>query len=143
MITERGIGIFNLETTNYPLISEHADTLQPLWKSARRLSENETTAEQEIAAVFDQIQSALTAQQRQAISVTELSILDMGVIAEDLGLDFGMGQLADHFIPLHHNSIVQPDMWDGLENVWNCTFLMHPKNFIRYFPSTWAIKLHM
>ena len=95
LITERGIGIFNLETTNYPLISEHADTLQPLWKSARRLSENETTAEQEIAAVFDQIQSALTAQQRQAISVTELSILDMGVIAEDLGLDFGMGQLAE------------------------------------------------
>lgn len=95
MMTELALGILKLEASEYPLTPAQAQTLLPLWKAVRSLSESETTAEQEITAVLDQIQIALTAQQQQAITAMELSSQDIGAIAEELGLDFGMGQFAD------------------------------------------------
>ncbi len=45
--------------------------------------------------MLSEIQSAITSQQQKAITAMELSIQDIGAIAEELGLDFGMDQFAD------------------------------------------------
>ncbi len=83
------LGTFKLEETDYPLTTEQAQTLLPLWKAARSLSESETTAVQEIEAVVDQIQGTMTTEQLQAIEAMELTMQDMANIGEDFGLGFG------------------------------------------------------
>jgi hypothetical protein len=83
------LGTFMLEETDYPIDSEQAAQLVSLWKAARSLNQNETTATQELDAVMRQIQNTMTPEQMGAIEDMELSFQDMGTIAEDMGLDFG------------------------------------------------------
>lgn len=85
------LGTFKLEETDDPVDAEQAESLLPLWKAARSLSESETAAAEEIQAVVEQIQETMTPEQMEAIQAMELTFRDMGTIAEDLGLDFAAG----------------------------------------------------
>jgi hypothetical protein len=81
------LGIFKLEKTNFAIDSAQAAVLLPLWKALRSLSESETVAAEEIQAIIDQIQDTMTAEQIAAIESMDLTMQDLGVIAEELGLE--------------------------------------------------------
>ena len=83
------LGTFKLDETAFAIDGAQAAELLPLWKAARSLSQSETTATQEIEAVLKQIQNTMTSEQLEAIATMELTMQDMGAIADELGLDFG------------------------------------------------------
>lgn len=90
------LGIFKLEGTEQALSTEQAVELLTLWKAARSLSQSETVAAEELQAVVSQIQDMMTPAQLDLIASFGLSFEDLGAIAEELGLDFGMaGRFGD------------------------------------------------
>ncbi len=90
------LGIFKLEGTEQALSTKQAAELLTLWKAARSLSQSETVAAEELQAVVSQIQDTMTPAQLDFLASMDLSFEDMGAIAEELGLDFGMaGRFGD------------------------------------------------
>jgi len=85
------LGSFKLEQTDYPIGEDQAGELLPLWKALRSLSESETAASEEIEAVLNQIQDTMTTEQLTAIESMELTMQDLGAIAEEMGLDIAGG----------------------------------------------------
>lgn len=89
------LGTFKLDETENPIDAEQAATLLPLWKAARSLSQSETVATEELQAVINQVEEAMTSDQLRAILAMNLTFEDMGAIAEELGLEFGPGRFND------------------------------------------------
>jgi hypothetical protein len=85
------LGTFELEDTEDAVTAEKAAELLPLWKAARSLSESETVAAEEMAALFDQIQDTMTPEQLSAIAAMQLTREDVAAIAEEQGLELGSG----------------------------------------------------
>ena len=85
------LGSFALESTDQSITSEQAENLATLWKAVRSLSESETVAAAELAAVFNQIQNTFTNDQIAAIAEMELTFEDMPLIAETMGIELGRG----------------------------------------------------
>ena len=85
------LGTFQLEETDYPVSSEQASELLPLWKALRSLSQSETAATAETEAVLKQLQSTMTPEQMNAIDDMGLNFQSMQSIAEKLGLNLGFG----------------------------------------------------
>lgn len=85
------LGTFKLEDTDHPVSAEQAKDLLPLWKALRSLGDSETTAAQELEAVINQIQGAMTPEQMTDIQAMQLSFQDMQSLSQELGLQFGMG----------------------------------------------------
>lgn len=83
------LGTFKLEDTEFAIDSAQAAELLPLWKALRSLSESETVATEELQAVINQVQDTMTAEQIAAIGSMELTLQNLGPIAEDLGLELG------------------------------------------------------
>ena len=81
------LGTFKLEDTEFAIDSAQAAELLPLWKALRSLSESETVAAEELQAVINQVQDTMTAEQIAAIESMELTMQDLGAIAEELGLE--------------------------------------------------------
>jgi hypothetical protein len=81
------LGTFTLENTEFAIDSEQAAKLLPLWKALRSLNESETVASEELQAVINQIQDTMTAEQIAAIETMDLTMQDLGAIAEELGLE--------------------------------------------------------
>jgi hypothetical protein len=81
------LGTFKLEKTDFAIDSAQAAGLLPLWKALRSLSESETVASEELQAVINQIQDTMTAEQIAAIETMDLTMQDLGAIAEELGLE--------------------------------------------------------
>lgn len=81
------IGTVRLDETNYAIDAAQAKELLPLWKALRSLSKSETTATAEVEAIVKQIQSTMTANQMDAIKSMGLSIQDLNVVSEILGLE--------------------------------------------------------
>ena len=83
------LGTVMLEETEYAVDAEQASTLLPLWKALRSFGDSETTAQAEVDAVISQIQDTMTPEQINAIQAMQLTIADMGAIAEILGVEMG------------------------------------------------------
>jgi hypothetical protein len=84
-------GTFQLENTPNAVDGATAAQLLPLWKAVRSLSTSDTTAPEELDAVYKQIQDTMTTSQIQAIADMKLTTTDMRTIAQDMGLNFGAG----------------------------------------------------
>lgn len=82
-------GTFALEETENAVTAEQAAELLPLWKAVRSLSDSDTVAEEEISALFDQIQETMTTAQMDTITTLQLSGEDMTAIAEAQGFEMG------------------------------------------------------
>lgn len=89
--TQLIIGTLKLEDTNQAVTAEQAAELLPLWQTMLVLSESDTAAQQETAALVTQIQETMTAEQTQAITDMNLTREDMMSIMQEQGLAMGGG----------------------------------------------------
>jgi len=83
------VGILLLEDTDLAVDAEEAAQLLPLWKAVRSLSSSDTAAQEEIQALYDQIQETMTAEQVGAIEAMEITAETMASLREDLGIETG------------------------------------------------------
>jgi len=83
------IGILKLEETDQAVTAEQADELLNLWQAYQALMNSETTASVELAAVLEQIQETLTAEQVQAIETMGLTRQSMTELMQSLGIEMG------------------------------------------------------
>ena len=79
-------GTLKLEGTPNAVTTEQAKTLIPLWQAVISLSGDTTTASEELTAVQDQIVSALTAEQLQAIAAMHLTNADLSAFYAEFGI---------------------------------------------------------
>ena len=94
-LTKLLIGIFKLEDTELVVTSEQAKSLLPLWQAVRSLSNSDTAASAEMAAVEQQIQDTLTPEQMDQINAMQLTRADLQTLAGELGISFGGGNRAN------------------------------------------------
>lgn len=80
------IGTLMLEGSDKAITAEQAKTLLPLWKAVKALSSNSNTAQEEINAVYSQIQDAMTADQVQAIKDMSMSMEDTRSLMQKYGV---------------------------------------------------------
>jgi hypothetical protein len=85
------LGAFRLEGTAQAISAEQAGELTTLWKAFRALSLSDTAVAQEVDALVKQIESTLTAGQRQEITAMQLSYADLAAISEERGIEMGVG----------------------------------------------------
>jgi hypothetical protein len=83
------LGTLKLEGTEQVITTEQAAELITLWQAYQALSTSETASSVELDAVVKQIQSAMTAEQIQAIEAMNITRESMAEIMQSLGLDFG------------------------------------------------------
>jgi hypothetical protein len=81
------LGTLRLEGGDLAVTPEQAASLLPLWKAANTLSQADNVAGDELNAVFEQIQEAMTAEQMASIESMEISRDTMTQVAEELGLE--------------------------------------------------------
>lgn len=81
------VGILALEGTDQAVTPEQAQALLPLWKAVKSLSASDTASSEEIAALYDQVEESLTAEQIQAIQALNLSPEDTQALMEKYGVE--------------------------------------------------------
>jgi hypothetical protein len=87
------LGTLKLEETGLAVTSEQAEILLPLWKAARALSQSDNVAGEELDAVFNQIQEAMTSEQLEVIKEMELTMQDMQALFPEMrGVGFNMDE---------------------------------------------------
>lgn len=79
------VGTLKLEDTDQAVTTEQAATLLPLWQAYSSLSTSQTSAEAEVKALLNQIQSTMTAEQVQAITAMNLTNTDMLNLMQSMG----------------------------------------------------------
>jgi hypothetical protein len=85
------LGIFKLEGTENAVTTEQAAELIPLWQAYKSLSQSDTTAQEEIDALVQQIKDTMTQKQIDAISAMKLTGEDMFTIMQENGITSGFG----------------------------------------------------
>lgn len=80
--TKLVFGTINLEETDYPITSEQAAELLPMFYVLQDLNNSDTAAQEEIDGLVAQIQETLTAEQTQAIDGMSLSMRDVFAISQ-------------------------------------------------------------
>ncbi len=80
--TKLVLGTINLEETEYPVTSEQAAELLPMFYVLQDLNDSDTAAQEEIDGLVAQIQETLTAEQTQAIDGMSLSMRDVFAISQ-------------------------------------------------------------
>ncbi len=83
------VGTLKLEDTDQAVNMDEAAKLLPLWQAYRSLSTSQTTAEAEVDALLNQIESTMTAEQVKAIEALNLTSTDMMSLMQSMG--GGMG----------------------------------------------------
>jgi len=83
------VGTLKLEDTDQAVNTDEAARLLPLWQAYRSLSTSQTTAEAEVEALLNQIQSTMTIDQVQAIKAMNLSSTDMMNLMQSMGVGMG------------------------------------------------------
>ena len=86
------VGTLMLEETPQAVTAEQAQELLPAWQMLRTLQQSDTAAQAEIEAVLNQIQAAMTSEQRAAIEEMDLTPASMRTMAQELGLGIGGGE---------------------------------------------------
>jgi hypothetical protein len=89
--TQLTLGTFKLDETPYAVDAQQASELLPLWKAVRALSESDTVAQEEITAIYTQIEESMTSEQIDAIAKMELTREDMMAFLQEQGIEFGPG----------------------------------------------------
>lgn len=83
------IGTLKLEGTDLAVTTDEAKTLLPLWKAVKSLSSSDTTAPEELTALYKHIEDSMTKEQVQAIQDMKLTQDNMNTLMQDLGIQFG------------------------------------------------------
>jgi hypothetical protein len=78
------LGTLKLEGSELAVDSAQAETLIPLWKAVRSLVGSDTSAEAEVSAVLEQIQSAMEVEQIEAIAAMQLTEDDIFPMMQEL-----------------------------------------------------------
>ena len=86
------LGTLKLEETGLAVTKAQAADLVPLWQASRTLARSGTGATEEINAVLDQIQAAMTAEQIVAIAEMKLTRADNQAMSQAMGLSTGTGE---------------------------------------------------
>lgn len=84
--TRLAVGILSLENSDLAVTPEQAQTLLPLWKAVKALSSSDTASGEEIQALYEQIQEALSADQLQQIQSLTLTQDDLRAMMEQYGI---------------------------------------------------------
>ena len=79
-------GTLKLEGTDLAVTANQAKQLLPLWQTLQELSNSNTSADQEINAVVDQIKSSMTAQQTAKITAMKLTQQDVMSLMSQTGV---------------------------------------------------------
>ncbi|MBM3180715.1 MAG: hypothetical protein FJZ86_10200 [Chloroflexi bacterium] len=79
-------GTIKLEGTANAVTPEQAKTLIPFWQAVINLSGDDTTASEELTAVQDQIVTAMTADQLQAIAAMQITNAGLNVFFAEYGV---------------------------------------------------------
>lgn len=82
-------GTLKLEGTNLAVTADEAKKLLPLWQQIKTMSADTNSSADQIQAVYDQIKSAMTNDQIQAID--KLSFSDMQSLMTSLGIQLPTG----------------------------------------------------
>lgn len=80
------IGTLELEGTDKAITAAQAKTLLPLWKAVKSLSSSSTASTDEMTALYQQIQEAMTADQITAIKSLSLAPTDFQTLAQKYGV---------------------------------------------------------
>lgn len=86
------IGTLKLEGTDLAVTAEQAKELLPLWKAVKALSASETVSQDEVNAVYTQIQESMTEEQIAAIKEMSINPEDMQALMKELGIEMEMPQ---------------------------------------------------
>ncbi|NMC79727.1 MAG: hypothetical protein GYA59_10240, partial [Chloroflexi bacterium] len=85
------LGTFQLEDTDLAVTAQQAKDLLPLWKAVRSLSTSQTTSQEEIQALYQQIQETMTPEQVQAIDAMKFDQETISALMQKLGINFSQG----------------------------------------------------
>jgi ribosomal protein L11 len=80
------IGILKLKGTDREVTAEQASALLTLWQSMKSLSENQSSSQDEVSALYQKIEAALTAEQIQTITDMTLTQDDLQKLMEEYGV---------------------------------------------------------
>lgn len=81
-------GSLKLEDTGYGITAEQAKVLLPLWQAVIALTGDETTAEEELTAVQNQISEAMTPEQLETIAAMQITNADLSAFYAENGITF-------------------------------------------------------
>jgi hypothetical protein len=76
------VGVLELEGTGFSITAEQSRELLPLWQAVKSLNGQKTTATEEMAALYDQIQASMTTEQIQYIDKLDLTANDLDDLAQ-------------------------------------------------------------
>jgi hypothetical protein len=83
------IGTFKLEGTDNAVKADQAAELIPLWQAYETLAQSDTTAQEELDALAQQIKAAMTSNQVAAIAAMNLTGQDMFTFMQQQGITPG------------------------------------------------------
>jgi hypothetical protein len=83
------VGTLKLDGTYQAISADEAVKLLPLWEAYRSLSSSQTTAEAEVDALLNQIQTTMTTEQVQKIKDLNLTNTDMMDLMQSMGVGMG------------------------------------------------------
>jgi hypothetical protein len=90
--TQLVVGTLKLDGTANEVDVNQAAELLTLWQAARSLSSSDSTAPEELNALFKQIEETMTPEQIQAIKDMKPTREDMSQVFQQMGMNFGAGE---------------------------------------------------
>lgn len=81
------IGILKLEGTDLAITKDQATTLLPLWKAVKNLASSNTTTQDEMNALYQQIEETLTPQQLNEIKAMTWTNQELQALMQTYGID--------------------------------------------------------
>ena len=84
-------GTFLLEGTDNAVTAEQAAVLVPLWTSLKETMQNTSATQEQITAIIEQIQSAMTPEQLTAITSMQITRESIRTTLQQLGITMGGG----------------------------------------------------
>jgi len=89
--TQLVVGTLKLDGTANEVDLQTATELLPLWQAAKSLSSSDSTAPEELNALFKQIEETMTPDQIQAIEAMKLTRDDMTQVFQQMGMNSAAG----------------------------------------------------
>lgn len=88
-ITKVAVGTLKLDETDNAITPEQASTLLPLWQVYQSLLESDTSAQEEITALAEQIGTTMTSKQSQTINDMQITQQDVFGVMQAQGMAEG------------------------------------------------------
>lgn len=93
------IGTLQLEGTDQAVTKDEAAQLLPLWKALKTLTASQTSSQDEINALYTQIQQTMTADQNKAIDGMQITFQSIGQVEQKLGITPAPGSFGSFGTP--------------------------------------------